>query len=140
MAGNTYLQLVDFSPAPEALYVNSLIVPAGATLDLDGLHVYTRAAEIDGTVLHGTIQNVPENGQLALNASTPGTINAAGQVDDWTFFGRAGQAVTVIVDPGSGAPRGPSCRNLAGPPCSCWMPRAMSWPRPTTMQRDSGRL
>ena len=43
-----YLRLVDQADnapgaGPEALYVNSLIVPSFDTLDLNGLHVYVRA-------------------------------------------------------------------------------------------------
>ena len=40
------------------------------------------------------------------NTSTPGKIASAGQVDEWTFFGRAGRTVTVLVDAGSGASSG----------------------------------
>ncbi len=58
LTANTYVQLVDNaanSPgnAPEALYVNDLIVPAGATLNLDGLHLYVQTEQINGTVITG---------------------------------------------------------------------------------------
>ena len=64
LAADTYVRLVDQSQntnsgAPEALYVNSLIVPAGATLDLNGLHLYTGAAQIGGSILNGTIVLAP---------------------------------------------------------------------------------
>ena len=112
LANTTYVQLVDQSAnttsgAPEALYVNALVVPAGATLNLNGFHLYTRATQISGTVVGGTISQVPDSGPLALNAVTAGAINPAGQVDQWTIFERAGRSVTVLVDPGSGASSGP---------------------------------
>ena len=58
LTANTYVELVDNaanSPGngPEALYVNKLIVPAGATLNLDGLHLYAQTEQINGTVVSG---------------------------------------------------------------------------------------
>ena len=55
LGNGTYVQLVDQaqnSPGtkPEALYVENLIVPAGCTLDLNGLSVYARAFQVNGTV------------------------------------------------------------------------------------------
>ena len=55
----------------------------------------------------GTVNQVPDSGPLALNTATAGAINPAGQLDEWTFFERAGRSVTVLVDPGSGAASGP---------------------------------
>ena len=88
------------SGAPEALYVNSLVVPAGTTLDLNGLHLYARAAQIDGTIVGGTVNQVPDSGPLVLNTPTAGAINPAGQLDEWTFL-RAGRQ----IGDGSGRPR-----------------------------------
>src|SRR5439155_2935401 len=88
----------------EALYVNTLIVPAGSTLDLNHLSLYARAVQIDGTVICGTINQTADSGPT-LNTPTTGAISVTGEVDDWTFFGRAGRAVTVVVNPGpSGVP------------------------------------
>ena len=42
-------------------------------------------------------------GSLVLDTSTPGKLAGTGITDDWTFFGRAGQAVTVVVGTGSAA-------------------------------------
>ncbi len=113
--GNTLvsLQLVDSarnSPGtdPEALYVNTLIVPQFSTLDLSGLHVYARSAQIAGTILHGSVSIVPPGGSIALNASAPGNITASGQVNDWTFYGRAGQSVAATVHTGAGGTPAPS--------------------------------
>ncbi len=58
LTANTYVELVDNSAnspgnAPEAVYVNDLIVPAGATLDLDGLQVYAHTKQINGTIVNG---------------------------------------------------------------------------------------
>src|SRR5262249_53517803 len=103
---NTYVRLVDNArnssgTTPEALYVVTLIVPAGTTLDLNGLHVYARSAQINGTVLGGVISLVPP-GALPLGYPATASIASDTQVDDWTFFGRAGQAVSVIVSTGAG--------------------------------------
>ncbi len=56
LSANTYVSLVDNaenSPGntPEALYVNTLIVPAGATLNLDGLHLYAQTEQVNGTII-----------------------------------------------------------------------------------------
>jgi RHS repeat-associated protein len=108
LANNTFVKLVDSadnSPGPEAeaLYVNSLIVPAGTTLDLSGLHLYTRAAQISGATVNGSVSQIPDSGPIVLGRSTSGAIAVPGELDEWTFFGRAGQNVTIAVDTGSGA-------------------------------------
>jgi hypothetical protein len=56
LTSNTYVELVDESAnspgsAPEAVYVNTLIVPAGATLNLNGLNLYAKTEEINGTII-----------------------------------------------------------------------------------------
>jgi RHS repeat-associated protein len=100
LANNTYVKLTESSMSNRALYVNTLIVPAGCTLDLNGLHVYARAVQADGMILGGSVNEVPP-GPLALGTPVPGLVTADSQVDDWTFFGRAGQSVTIIVHTGS---------------------------------------
>jgi RHS repeat-associated protein len=105
---NTYVQLVDQArnskgTGPEAVYAASLLVPAGTTLDFNGLHVYARAAQISGTVLNGSVSLVPAGGPVQFASLTPGDLAASGQVDDWTFFGRAGQTVRVVVSSGGGS-------------------------------------
>jgi RHS repeat-associated protein len=116
LANNTYVKLVDNADnsaesGPEAAYAGSLLVPAGTTLDLNGLHFYARAARISGTVVNGSVSLVEGGGPVQFAALTPGTIATAGAVDDWTFSGRAGRAVQVFVGTGSGslfAPLSPS--------------------------------
>jgi RHS repeat-associated protein len=97
------LDTADNSPGadPEALYVDTLIVRPGCTLDLNGLHVYARNTQISGTARGGSITVVPDGGPIGLNATESGTIAAAGEVDDWTFFGRLGQFVALTVHPGA---------------------------------------
>ena len=75
-------------------------------MDLNRLHLYARAVQNDGTII-GTVQQLPDSGPLTLNTPTPAAINLAGELDAWTFFGRAGQTMTILVDPGSGAASGP---------------------------------
>ncbi len=111
LGSNTYVKLVqsDNSPGsdPKAVYTNSLIVPINSTLDLNGLHLYTRDAQIAGMVINGTIDQLPDSGTLAINSPTAGSISAPGELDNWSFFARAGDSVSVVVDPGSGTPGGP---------------------------------
>jgi RHS repeat-associated protein len=85
----------------EALYVDTLIVPAGSTLDLNALRVYARSVQVAGTVIGGTINAPPDGGPVPLNTSVLGSIGLIGEIDEWTFFGRAGEAVTVFADPGA---------------------------------------
>ncbi len=97
IGSNDYVRLVDLSDnsgssSPEALYVNTLIVPSGSTLDLNGLHLYYRAAEIDGTITAGSATPMAGGGPVALNTVNPGNLQVAGEVDDWSFFGLRGRA------------------------------------------------
>jgi len=108
LASGAQVTLVDEStnsaePPPECVYTASLIVPGGSTLNLNGLHLYASLTQIGGTITNGTISQVTNNGAaLVFSTSTPGTLSAAGTSNEFTFFGRAGQQVTVVVDPGSG--------------------------------------
>ncbi len=107
LGNNSHVRLVDQSDnAPgsgsEALYLNSLIVPAGSTLDLNGLHLYTRGTQVGGMVTNGVIEQIPDSGPIALSTPTSGAIGTPGELDEWTFFGRAGQSYTILVDTGSG--------------------------------------
>src|SRR5439155_12467975 len=110
---HTHVKLVDQShnstgSGPEAVYVNSLIVPAGSTFDLNGLHLYARLAQLaPNTIIGGSIIQIPNSGPIAVGSPTPGSIAMAGQLDYWTFFGRRGTVIAVAVDPGSGMPGGP---------------------------------
>ena len=103
LANSTYVRLVDLSDnatgvGAEALYAHSVIVPAGSTLDLNGLRVYTRAAQINGTVLGNSLSQIPDGGDITLGTPTAGNITVSGELDEWTFFGRAGNSATVLVD------------------------------------------
>ena len=69
--------------------------PPGATLDLNGLNVYARATEITGTILNGSVTVGPDGGPIAFGIPMPGSIQPVGKVADWTFFGRAGEAITL---------------------------------------------
>ncbi|MCG8599810.1 MAG: hypothetical protein MI807_06690, partial [Verrucomicrobiales bacterium] len=105
LENNTWVQIVDLadntpSADPECLYTNSLIVPAGSTLDLNGLKLYTRLAQIGGTILNGEIIQVSDSGPLPLNNYTFGTISEEGELDEWTFFARAGAYLTIALEPG----------------------------------------
>ena len=63
LGSNAWVQLVSQSQnagsgGPNAVYANSITVPFGATLDLNGLNLYTYSANIDGTVLNGSVNIV----------------------------------------------------------------------------------
>jgi hypothetical protein len=58
--------------------------------------------QINGTLINGSVSVAADGGPLARNTPTPGKISAAGEVDDWTFYGRAGELITVIAGAGSG--------------------------------------
>ena len=118
LGNNTYVKLVDqshntASASPECVYALSLIVPAGCTLDLNGLHLYARAVQVSGTVVNGTITQIPSAGALALGIPTPGNLSTPGELDAWTFFETGGRTLTVQVNPGSGgapAPQSPQAQ------------------------------
>ena len=64
-----YVELVDQSNnspgnGAEAVYANSLVVPAGATLNLNGLNLYVNDAEISGTIIGGSVTGISEGGPL----------------------------------------------------------------------------
>jgi pimeloyl-ACP methyl ester carboxylesterase len=112
VGGNDYVKLVNQSinspgSSAEAVYANSLVVPAGSTLNLNGLNLYVRDAQIAGTITGGSITQIPNSGPLTIDSPTPGHLSTAGELDNWTFFARAGSVITVSLDPGSGAPGGP---------------------------------
>ena len=102
-----FLDLVDEStnsagPLPECVYANSLIVSPGATLDLNGLHLYARLSLIEGVVTNGNVSEVATGGgALSINSAIGGSISNVGASDAWAFLGRAGEHVTVTVDTGS---------------------------------------
>ena len=103
---NSYIRLVNNhdnapGPGPEALYADAVIISGSMTLDLNGLNLYTRSLESAGTVVNGTITLLPDGGPIEFALPTSGRISTAGQLDNWTFFGRAGQIVSGILNPGS---------------------------------------
>jgi len=117
VGANTVVRLVNLADnaagAAEAVYTNALVVPAGSTLDLNGLRLYARAVLVAGTVTGGTVTQVPDTGPITLNSPTPGRVTTPGQLDEWTFYGRGGGAVYVVLDPGSGRAGGPITPVLA---------------------------
>src|SRR6185503_6986103 len=94
-----YVKLLDAADnaagsGAEALYANNLIVQNGATLDLNGLHVYARLTQISGSIVNGTVTTLASGGDLPMNSTAPATL-ATGATHDWTCFGRNGQLVTI---------------------------------------------
>ncbi len=83
----------------EVLYVGTLVVPTGSTLDLQGRKLYARLAKIDGTILGGAILQIPDGGPLQVASPTSGTINLGGEVDEWTFFSRQGRNIAIALNP-----------------------------------------
>ena len=65
LENGTYVKLVDnvrntASSSPEAVYADTVTVPVGTTLDLNGLHLYARVSTIQGSVINGTIIQTPD--------------------------------------------------------------------------------
>ena len=84
------------------VYVNSLVVPSGTTLNLNGIRLYARLSAISGTVSGGAISPVPSSGgPITFSYPIVGKLAVSGESDQWTFFGRAGQLVTVVVETGT---------------------------------------
>ncbi len=111
LSNGTSVQLVDNAhnsqgAGADALYVDNLSVPSGTTLDLNGLHLYARIAQIHGTILNGTITPLASGGALSQDVTSAGSL-VAGATDDWTFFGRTGEIVTIVVNTGSGGSPAP---------------------------------
>ncbi len=107
LSSNTYVKLVDQSDnvtgsGAEAVYAYSVVVPSGTTLDLNGLHLYVEFEQIGGTVLHGSIGQVPRPTSLSIGTPLPGSIASTGGSQDATFYGFAGRSYTIVVDPGNG--------------------------------------
>jgi uncharacterized repeat protein (TIGR01451 family) len=80
---NRTLQLVDQSrnspgTTPEALYLDTLIVHSGATLDVNGLKVYVRSVQIDGAVVNGTVTQV-NKAASTVTLATSGSPSTVGQ-------------------------------------------------------------
>jgi RHS repeat-associated protein len=106
LANSTYVQLIDevdnsSGSETEALYVNSLVVPLGTTLDLNGLTLYTRGSAIQGQIQNGEVVQLADTGPIPVNVPTSGGIGVPGELDEWTFFGRAGREMTIWVNPGN---------------------------------------
>ncbi|MCS7466898.1 hypothetical protein NZK35_09600 [Stieleria sp. ICT_E10.1] len=99
--------------SPEAVYIDTLYVDSSSTLDTNGVPLYVRQALIEGTVI-GDYTVVDDSGPLIFNSNNPGTISKVNEVDEWTFYGRAGSAVTLIADPGSTSSYGVVPPNLDG--------------------------
>ncbi|HEX3727966.1 MAG TPA: hypothetical protein VHV08_17060 [Pirellulales bacterium] len=78
LSNNTYVKLVDLADnatgvAPEAVYVKELVVPAGSTLNLNGLHLYVRGSQIAGTITGGTVTTVTQPGVAYANVFYKGS-------------------------------------------------------------------
>ena len=71
---NDYVRLVNDSnnsgsSNPEAVYVNTLIVPSGSTLDVNGLNLYAANTQVAGTITGGSITQI--TGPPTFTADTP---------------------------------------------------------------------
>jgi len=114
LGNGTYVKLVDDAQNipgdtnPDAMYLNYLTVPAGCTLDLNGLHVYVRCMQGTGRII-GSPMVLGAGGPLKLNTPASGMISQAGQVDNYTFTSaQIGQTVTVVVSTGGQSSLPPS--------------------------------
>jgi hypothetical protein len=100
-----FVQLIDSAhnssgTGPEAVYAYTLSVPSGSSLDLNGLHIYAQTFQSGGTILNGTVTVLPDSGPILFNVVVAGTIQNAGSENTWTLSGKAGQGLTLVVNPG----------------------------------------
>ncbi len=125
-----YVQLVDVADnsvgaESEAMYVNSLQVSSGSTLDLNGFNVYAKTTQISGTIIGGTISgfdgtlefpdsdgdleifelrgthdivNVIQQNDRAAWSSRFGNIGVSGEVDSWFFTLDERAGVFIDID------------------------------------------
>jgi YD repeat-containing protein len=91
----------------EAIYVDNLNVRYNSSINLNGLNLYARSAKIDGSISGGTVTIVPDGGEILLGKATSGDISTANEIDNWTFFGRAGSPLNINLNPGVGEPPTP---------------------------------
>ena len=101
LTSGTYVELVDnvknsSGTGPEAVYVDTLSVPSGATLNLNGLHLYALQSSIKGTVTNGIINQF--NGTTT-SLTTSSTNPVIGQSVTLT-------ATVSIASPRTGTPTG----------------------------------
>ena len=113
LATSTYVKLVNSSDnavgtGAEAVYVDTLVVPAGSTLNLNSLKLYARVYQIDGTVTGGTVTQIPDAGPLAFGLASTGKIANPGEIDEWSFYGIKDTHVTVVLNPGTGTTGSPA--------------------------------
>ena len=78
IAAGTYVRL---SPSATvggtaAVYVDTLTVTAGSTLDLDGLHLYATSMDILGNVVNGTVSSAIDFKSAAATLMTPGIFSS----------------------------------------------------------------
>ena len=101
---NTYVKLVDqaqntTSTSPECVYANKLVVPAGSTLDLNGLNVYAQTAQINGTIINGSVQVLPQStvAPKIVVTATGGTYTGLPFAASAAVTGTSGQQVNGIT-------------------------------------------
>jgi hypothetical protein len=79
--------------------VDTLSVPYNASINLNGLTLYARLASVSGSVTNGIFLQTPSGGGAAtFGAAMASDIRTNGTQDQWTFYGRAGQSITITVD------------------------------------------
>jgi hypothetical protein len=114
LANNTYVKLVDQShnvpgAETEAVYVTRLVVPAGTTLDLNGLHLYARALQVAGSVVNGSVGQVRPLADAGADQSVSvgDTVTLDGSQSDphagpltyqWSFVSRPAGSAAVLSD------------------------------------------
>jgi len=92
------------------LYVDTLVVPNGALLDLNGLSVYARAAQVaPGSIIGGNVTLVPSSGERLLSGQrVTSSLQPSGSPVSWAFFARAGDSLVLRLEmAGSALPSPP---------------------------------
>ena len=142
LSNTDYVRLVNRSDnapggGPEAVYADRLVVPAGTTLDLNGLNLYVRDAVVGGKIVGGKIAQIPNSGALTVNTPTSGNISVGGELDGCGPSSAAGGARSRSPStPAAGPTTGRSRRISTGPRCSSSARAERSW-RPPTIPRPA---
>lgn len=101
IGSNAYVRLIDASDntagaGSEAVYVDQLIVGSGATLDLNGLHLYANSVQIapTATIIGGSVEHIRLTATMATVTSPRSTA-----VDSVEFtFSKAFTKSTLTID------------------------------------------
>ena len=104
---SAYVRLADSSDnsvgiAPEAIYVETLVVPAGSTLDLNGIRLYVQRLEGSGTILGDSLTLVPP--AVVVSPLTSPFTSEAGDSSSFSIYLSTRPQANVVINLDSSNP------------------------------------